>query len=139
MTTLFSATLTAAPKVHRGVAASAVLWITQVAVAGMLLMAGMMKLGGAAEMVAMFDLLGGQWFRYVTGVIEVAGAVTLLVPALAPFGALLLLAPTMIGAIATHLFIIGGSPAVPALLLAASLAIAWARRDQFAAIVSNQH
>jgi putative oxidoreductase len=88
-------------------------------------------------MLALFEAIGiGQWFRYLTGLIEVASAVALLVPALAPFGALLLV-PTMIGAIATHLFIVGGSPALPALLLLGSLVVAWARRDQLVGVVST--
>ena len=84
-------------------------------------------------MVAMFDVIGvGQWFRYVTGLIEVVSGVALLVPSLSPFGALALV-PTMAGAIIAHLFVIGGSPAVPVVLLLGSLAVVWARRDQLLA------
>ena len=72
------------------------LWVTRVAVAGMFLLVGGSKLAGAPDMVALFDAIGiGQWFRYVTGSIEVVSAVALLVPSLAPFGALLLV-PTMV-------------------------------------------
>jgi hypothetical protein len=107
-----------------------VLWGLQVALAALFLLAGGAKLAGAPSMVAVFEAIGaGQWFRYVTGLIEVVSAVALLVPELAPFGALLLV-PTMVGAIATHLLIIGGSAARPAPLLLGSLAIAWARRDR---------
>ena len=114
-----------------------VLWITQVAVAGMFLFAGGLKLTGAPEMVATFDTIGlGQWFRSVTGAIEVVSAVALLVPSLAPFGALLLV-PTMVGAIATHLFIVGGSAMPAIVLLIASLAIAWARRGQLVRALSE--
>jgi DoxX-like family len=61
----------------------------------------------------MFEKIGlGQWFRYVTGSLEVIGAVLLLAPRTAAIGGWLL-AAVMIGAIGTHLFIIGGSP-VPA-------------------------
>jgi uncharacterized membrane protein YphA (DoxX/SURF4 family) len=82
----------------------------QVVLAGMFLLAGGSKLAGAVAMVALFDAVGvGQWFRYLTGGIEVASAVALLVPSLAAFGAVVLVA-TMVGAIATHLLIIGGSP-----------------------------
>jgi hypothetical protein len=96
----------------------------------MVLLAGGSKLLGAAPMVTMFDAIGiGQWFRYVTGLIEVSSAIALLVPSFAVFGALAL-AATMIGAIATHLFVIGGSPAVPAILLLGSAAVIWARRHQ---------
>jgi putative oxidoreductase len=42
-------------------------------------------------MVETFDKIGiGQWFRYVTGGIEVASAVLLLSPRLTPVGAALL-------------------------------------------------
>jgi putative oxidoreductase len=103
----------------------------------MFLLSGGSKLAGAAGMVALFDAIGvGQWFRYITGGVEVASAVALLVPALAPFGAVALVA-TMIGAVATHLFVVGGSPAVPVVLLLGALAVAWARRDQLARAMSR--
>ena len=85
----------------------------------------------------LFDAIGvGQWFRYVTGLIEVGSAVALLVPSLAPFGAIALVA-TMAGAILTHLFIVGGSPLVPVILLVGSLAVAWVRRDQISSALSR--
>lgn len=105
------------------------LWVLQVGAAAMFFMAGGMKLAGAPEMVAMFEMLGGQWFRYVTGGIEVAGAALLLVPRLAGVGALLL-AATMVGAVVTHLAIVGGSPAVALVLLVVTATIAWARRER---------
>jgi putative oxidoreductase len=121
----------------RGRAALIGLWAVQVALAGMFLLAGGSKLAGAPPMVAMFSAIGvGQWFRYVTGSIEVASAVALLVPALAPLGAVALVA-TMTGAVGTHLFIIGGNPAVPAVLLLGSVFVAWARRDQLLAALGR--
>ena len=43
--------------------------------------AGIAKLAGVAQMVQVFDAVGmGQWFRYVTGAVEVAGAVLILIP-----------------------------------------------------------
>jgi hypothetical protein len=102
----------------------------------MFLLAGGSKLAGAAPMLALFDAIGvGQWFRYVTGVIEIVSAVALLVPSLAAFGAVAL-AATMTGAIASHLFVIGGSPVLPSLLLVGSVVVAWARRDH---IVRSLH
>ena len=78
--------------------------------------AGMAKLAGVPQMVQVFDAIGaGQWFRYVTAIVEITGAVLLLVPA-AGFAGGLLLACTMLGAVATHLLIIGGNP-LPAVLL----------------------
>ena len=104
------------------------LWVVQVLLAAAFLGAGYSKLSGAPEMVQSFELLGfGQWFRYLTGGIEVAAALLLLVPRLAGFGALLLVG-TMAGAVATHLFALGGSP-VPALVLGVlSAIVAWGRR-----------
>lgn len=51
-----------------------------------------MKLAGAPMLVAEFDLVGlGQWFRYVTGLLELTGAILLLLPAVSGLGAILLL------------------------------------------------
>lgn len=90
--------------------------------------AGGAKLAGAEMMVATFDAIGaGQWFRYLTGFIEVGGAVLLWVPGLAFIGAGLL-AVTMVGAIVAHLAILGPS-LVPALVLGLLAAyIAWTAR-----------
>ena len=57
------------------------LWILQIGAAGMFLMVGFLKLSGDPQMVGLFDAIGvGQWFRYVTGSLEVAGAILLLSP-----------------------------------------------------------
>ena len=140
MTTLVSTPIAAnqTPAIPRGRLALVALWLTQIAVAAMFLFVGGLKLSGAHEMVALFDAIGiGQWFRYVTGSIEVVSAVALLVPASAAFGALLLI-PTMVGAVFTHLFIVGGSAVPATVLLIGSLAIAWARRDQLASVLSRR-
>ena len=105
------------------------LWALQIASAAMFLFAGSLKLAGVPLMVQQFSIIGlGQWFRYVTGTIELVAAALLLIQSLAAYGAAAL-AVTMVGAIATHLFIIGGSPAIPIVLLAATSTIAWARRN----------
>ena len=132
MTTLFSTAITPnqTPAIPRGRVALAALWLTQIALAAMFLFVGGLKLTGSPELVALFDAIGiGQWLRYVTGSIEVVSAVALLVPASAAFGALLLI-PTMVGAVITHLFIVGGSAVPATVLLIGSLAVAWARREQ---------
>ena len=106
-----------------------VLWALQILSAAMFLMAGASKLAGVPTMVQMFGVIGiGQWFRYATGTIEVVSAVLLLIPSVASYGAAAL-AVTMIGAIITHLFIIGGNPAMPIVLLASTSVVAWARRS----------
>ena len=108
------------------------LWIVQIALALVFLLAGGSKLLGAPPMVALFNAIGiGQWFRYVTGLIEVGSALALLVPGLAVFGAVALV-PTMIGAIAAELFIVGDSPVPPAILLVGVSFVVWARRNELA-------
>ena len=140
MTTLFSTPLTATqtPALPRRRVALVALWLAQMALAAMFFFTGGLKLTGAPDMVGLFDAVGiGQWFRYVTGSIEVVSAVALLVPAWAAFGALLLI-PTMVGAVFTHLFIVDGSAVPATVLLTGSLAIAWARRDQLASVLSRR-
>ena len=106
------------------------LWILQIAAAGMFLMAGFAKLSGDPQMVGLFDAIGlGQWFRYLTGSIEVSGAILLLIPRLSGLGALLLVG-VMLGAVPTHLFIVGGSPLMAIILLIVTGIIAWGRRTR---------
>ncbi len=119
----------------RPVLGTIALWVVQVLTAGMFFMAGSVKLTGDPMMVQFFDALGaGQWFRYLTGGIEVGAAVLLLVPRAAVFGALLLV-PTMIGAILSHA-LIGGSAVSAAILLAATSAILWFRRGELASLAA---
>ena len=116
--------------VRRGRSGVIALWVVQIGLAGMFLLAGGSKLLGAPAMVALFNTIGiGQWFRYVTGLIEVGSALALLVPSIAVFGALALV-PTMIGAVATELFIVGDSAVPPAVLLLGAVGVVWARRHQ---------
>jgi uncharacterized membrane protein YphA (DoxX/SURF4 family) len=109
---------------------NALSWLLQVLLAVAFGAAGSLKLIGAPEMIALFDGIGaGQWFRYVTGAVEVVIAILLLVPGLAVFGALLAV-PTMLGAVATHLFLVGGSPFPAFVLLSLSAVVLWLRREQ---------
>jgi uncharacterized membrane protein YphA (DoxX/SURF4 family) len=69
------------------------LWVLRCLAAAIFLSAGVMKLIGATMLVAEFDLVGlGQWFRYFTGAVEIAGGVLVLIPAVSWLGAILLLA-----------------------------------------------
>jgi uncharacterized membrane protein YphA (DoxX/SURF4 family) len=104
-----------------------VLWTLTVFSAGMFLFAGTLKLAGVPAMVETFARVGiGQWLRYLTGTIEVAGAFLLVVPSLALFAAVPL-AATMFFAVLAHLFVLGGSPAPAILLLVATTAVGWLR------------
>ena len=111
---------------------SAGLWVVRGLLALAFAGAGGAKLYGVPMLVESFQHIGlGQWFRYLTGALEVLGAILILTPSLAAFGAVLLIC-IMIGATVTHLFVVGGS-AVPALvLLALSAIVAYAKRDQIA-------
>jgi uncharacterized membrane protein YphA (DoxX/SURF4 family) len=104
-------------------------WALQIAAAAIFLFAGSKKLMADPQMVAVFAEVGvGQWFRLVTGGLEVGGGLALLVPRLAPASAAML-AIVMVGATIAHLTVLGGSPALAIVLLLACLAIAWLRRD----------
>jgi len=113
-----------------GRAAVVALWLTQIALALMFLMAGGSKLAGVPAMVGLFNALGlGQWFRYVTGVVEVTAGIALLIPSAAIFGALLLI-PTMLCATFINLFVVPASPVPTIVLLLLAAVVTWARRHQ---------
>jgi putative oxidoreductase len=68
------------------------LWVLRILIAGLFLFAGVMKLVGHPMMVQEFETVGlGQWFRYLTGLLELAGGVAVLVPSISCLGALVLL------------------------------------------------
>ena len=113
-------------------AGNAMAWVLQIAAAAMFLLAGGSKLAGAQPMVDMFSAIGlGQWFRYVTGGIEVVSALLLLMPSTAAIGAALLVC-VMVGAIVTHLTVLHTSPAMPIGLLIICAVVVWLRRDRIA-------
>ena len=115
-----------------------VLWVLQIGAAGMFLMVGFLKLSGNAQLVGLFEAIGiGQWFRYLTGALEVGGAFLLLIPRTSGLGALLL-AGVMAGAVVTHLFIVGGSPLMAIILLVVTGVIAWGRRQRTMNLLAQQ-
>jgi uncharacterized membrane protein YphA (DoxX/SURF4 family) len=110
-------------------------WTLQGILAAAFLAAGFAKLAGVPFMVDLFEHIGlGQWFRVATGVVEVTGAVALLVPGLASIGALWL-GFTMVGAVATHVFVLHTSP-VPAIVLGVlNAVVVYLRRDELVALL----
>jgi putative oxidoreductase len=103
------------------------LWVLQALLAIMFAMAGFAKVGGDAAMVEMFATIGiGQWFRYVVGALEIAGAVGVLVSRLSGLAALGLLC-LMAGAILTNVLVLGTSPLLPIVLMLVSALVAWGR------------
>ena len=120
-------TTTAVPAVS-GKGRLITLWTLSGLIAVAFISAGGAKLAGVSVMVEMFDKVGlGQWFRYFTGLLEVAGAIGLLIPRYA-FYAAVLLAIVMVGAIIAHVAVLGGSPAPAAALLVLSGIIAYLRK-----------
>jgi putative oxidoreductase len=96
---------------------------------------GPLKRAGAETTVPLFSDIGaGQWLRYVVGVLELAGAVGLLVPRLAGLAALGL-AALMTGALVTQVAVLDGLPVIEAVFLIASAAIAYTRRPEIRALV----
>ena len=80
------------------------LWVLQVLLALMFVMAGLSKVFGDQTMVEMFATIGiGQWLRYLVGALEIAGAVGVLIPRLSGPAALGL-GCLMVGATLTNLF-----------------------------------
>ena len=105
-----------------------ILWALQILTAAAFLASGGAKLAGAKQMVEVFDKIGrGQWFRYLTGALEIAGAIALLIPSFTFYGAATLIV-VMVGAVASHLLILGGSFAPALVLLIFSAVIAYFRR-----------
>src|SRR5712692_4850413 len=111
-------------------------WIAQGLLAAAFLAAGGAKLAAVPMMVQIFDQIGfGQWFRIVTGLVEVVGAVALLIPGFAVVGAAWLGA-TMFFAVLTHLVVLHSSPAPALVLLALNVLVVWLRRDQLASTIA---
>jgi len=80
-------------------------WLAQFALAFAFFRAGYAKMVSDPLMVQIFDLIGfGQWFRYVSGVVELSGAVLILLPRLYVLGGLWLMA-TMFVAILINLVV----------------------------------
>jgi putative oxidoreductase len=113
------------------------LWTLQILLGAAFIGAGSAKLAGVPMMVELFHHIGfGQWFRYVTGTVEVTGGILLLTPRTAPFGAMLMI-PTMICAAATDFFLIGDNPLPAAVLVILNGVILWLRRLQVKELVGR--
>ncbi len=120
-----------------GKAVNGALWTLQVLAALVFVAAGSGKLLGSRDMIALFDAVGiGQWFRYLTGSLEVLGALLLIVPGKTAVGAVLL-ACVMAGAVAAHVSVLHTAPTAPFVLFAVTALIAWGRRSQLAGLLGS--
>ena len=89
-------------------------WLLQLIVAGILLQTLFFKFTAADESVYIFTAVGQflgvggiePWGRIASGIVELAAAILLLVPATASLGAILTIG-VMAGAMVSHLFILG--------------------------------
>jgi uncharacterized membrane protein YphA (DoxX/SURF4 family) len=107
-------------------------WIIQALLAFAFLAAAAAKIGGVPMLVEEFDQIGlGQWFRFLVAAVEIIGAVSLLVPGLAGFGAVWL-GTTMFFATLTHIFILHSNPSPAVVLFCLNMVLLWLRRDQLA-------
>jgi putative oxidoreductase len=109
-------------------------WVVQVLLAAAFLGAAGAKLASVPMMVEVFDQIGlGQGFRFVTAIVEITGALLLLVPGFAALGAVLL-GVTMVFAFAAHMLVLHSNPGGAVLLFALSMVVVWLRKPQFAAL-----
>ncbi|WP_214416608.1 DoxX family protein [Sphaerisporangium fuscum] len=105
------------------------LWVLQILIAAFLIIASALpKFAGEANAVHTFDLIGwGQWFRYVTGAVELAGGIGLLIPRLAGAASLGLIG-LMAGAALTQILVI--EPAWALLPIGMAVVFALVARDR---------
>jgi putative oxidoreductase len=111
---------------------SATDWALRAGVALVFSIFALEKLFGSSW-VSLFAAIGlGQWFRYFTGAVQLAGSALLLIPRTARLGAGLI-ASTMVGAMVFHLTVLDtgvGGAIIPAVLLPLIIAAGWKGRGQ---------
>lgn len=114
-------------------------WLLQLGLALYLIVFSAMPMfSGDAYIAETFDRIGwGDWFRHLTAVVETAGAIGLLIPALCGLAALGLIG-VMLGAIVTEFAVRSPSGAVlPIILLVLFAVVAWYRLPQTMALADR--
>lgn len=87
------------------------------------------KLTGSMQTPQMFANIGwGQWFRYFTGALDLIGAILVLVPRSAFYGALLLMCTVGFAVVLTFAGRIHDSPLAPLVLTVIAAMVAWLTR-----------
>ena len=111
--------------------------VLELAMGALFVYLGGTKLLGSPAAVRLFHDIGwGQWFRYVTGVVELTGGLLLVVPLVAGASALLLMA-VMVVATGIELFVLHRPPVAATACLCAHGIIAWNRRGQTRRLFSH--
>ncbi|MCX4582912.1 DoxX family protein [Streptomyces sp. NBC_01481] len=95
------------------------------------------KLIGHSSAAESFDKIGfGDWFMYLTGGLELAGAIALVIPILSGLSALAFMG-LMIGAFITQVTVFDGQYAItPVILFVIFGGIAWVRRNHTAELLA---
>jgi putative oxidoreductase len=102
-------------------------WLPRIFLALVFVYVGAIKLRDAGMWVRLFEQIGiGQWFRYVTAIVEIVGGVLMLVPR-ATRVAVLLTSSAMVGALIVHATVTGFGPQTvsASVLLTLSLLVGW--------------
>lgn len=116
-----------------------VLWTLQIVLGVFFIVAsGLPKLVGQEDAVRIFHELGGDWFRYFTGVVEISGGIGLLVPRLSGLAAAGL-SITMVCAAGVQAFALGapGMAIFPLVLAGVFVWIATQRGVSFSALTKH--
>jgi len=105
-------------------------WMPRVAVAIAFLSIGFSKFEAQSIWIRTFNEIGfGDWFRYLTGLIQVAGALLVLIPKTCLIG-IALLSCTMVGAAFFWVFLLHapGNAVIPLLVLMPLLVVGFQAR-----------
>jgi uncharacterized membrane protein YphA (DoxX/SURF4 family) len=95
------------------------------------------KLLGASAAADSFDKIGfGDWFMYLTGSLELAGGIALVIPVLYQVSAIALCGLMVCAAITQFTVFDGHNAATPLVLLVPLAFIAWFRRDSTPALLA---
>ncbi len=112
-----------------------VVWLLRLVLAALFLFAAFMKLSSQQMMVDEFAVIGlGQWFRYVTGLLELVGAIALLVPSVSVLGAVLLLCVDL-GALVAQAFVLHGDVIHTIVIAVLLLVVIYLQRDRLKALL----
>jgi uncharacterized membrane protein YphA (DoxX/SURF4 family) len=114
--------------------ANIAVWVLQAVVATVFFLAGLSKMIFPLEI---FEHIGwGMWFQYLTGALEMLGAIALLIPRLAGLAALAFVGLALC-AVNFHIFVLESSLIPIAILGACAAFIAYYRRHSTARLLGS--
>lgn len=112
-------------------------WILQLLLALLFLMAALTKFAGAEQSVQVFEgMHADPWLRYTIGVLEIFGAIGLVVPRACALAAACL-AALMVGAAIAQAATVGSGIQVPVIYLVLSLAVLFFRRRSLLQLIGR--